>query len=157
MTGFADLAARYDGFIVDLWGVVHDGVRPLPGVLDCLRRLQAAAKPVVFLSNAPRRAAAIAQALAAMGIAPTLYAGIMSSGEAVHQALRDRADPAIADPAIAALGQRLFHLGPAPRPRRFRNPAADRGRRAGGCRLPAQHRAGRPSRSPTTRTSTRRP
>ncbi len=113
MTGFAPLASHYDGFIVDLWGVVHDGVRPLPGVLDCLRHLQAAAKPVVFLSNAPRRAAAIAQGLAAMGIAPALYTGIMSSGEAVHQALRDRADPAIADPAIAALGQRLFHLGPA--------------------------------------------
>jgi len=57
MSGFGALAARYDGFIVDLWGVVHNGVRPYPGVLDCLGRLRAAGKPVVFLSNAPRRAA----------------------------------------------------------------------------------------------------
>ena len=107
MTGFAALADRYDGFIVDLWGVVHDGVRPYPGVLDCLARLRDAGKPVVFLSNAPRRAATIARTLAALGVAPSLYTGIMSSGEAVHTALRDRADP-----DFAALGRRIYHLGP---------------------------------------------
>ena len=104
---FAALAARYDGFIVDLWGVVHDGVRPYPGVLDCLARLRDAGKPVVFLSNAPRRTATIARTLAALGVAPSLYSGIMSSGEAVHTALRDRTDP-----DFAALGQRIYHLGP---------------------------------------------
>ena len=102
------LADQYDGFIVDLWGVVHDGVRPYPGVIDALTRLRAAGKRVVFLSNAPRRAAAVVTALAAMGIAPDLHDGVMSSGEAVHTQLRDRTDP-----AFAALGSRLWHLGPA--------------------------------------------
>jgi HAD superfamily hydrolase (TIGR01459 family) len=107
MTGFAALAAQYKGFIVDLWGVVHDGVNPYPGVIDCLSELRAQQKPVVFLSNAPRRAAAIGSGLAAMGIGPELYAGIMSSGEAVHIALRDRIDP-----DFAPLGPKLYHLGP---------------------------------------------
>ena len=31
--GVGALAPRYDGFILDLWGVVHDGVAPLPGPL----------------------------------------------------------------------------------------------------------------------------
>lgn len=106
MSGFAALAEVYDGFIVDLWGVVHNGVRPHPGVLDCLARLRLAGKPVVFLSNAPRRPGAIAAALLAMGIGPEFYSGIMSSGEAVHLALRDRTDE------FAGLGRRLFHLGP---------------------------------------------
>ena len=35
LTGFAALAARFDGLILDLWGVVHDGVRPYPGAVDC--------------------------------------------------------------------------------------------------------------------------
>ena len=39
---FADLAAQYDGFIVDLWGVVHDGVSTYPGAVECLTRLRAA-------------------------------------------------------------------------------------------------------------------
>jgi HAD superfamily hydrolase (TIGR01459 family) len=106
MTGFAPLAERYDGFIVDLWGVVHNGVAPYPGVLDALSRLHAAGKPVVFLSNAPRRPSGIARALSAMGITPNFYTGIMSSGEAVHLALRDRTDE------FATLGTKFYHLGP---------------------------------------------
>jgi HAD superfamily hydrolase (TIGR01459 family) len=104
---FSTLATQYDGFIVDLWGVVHNGVAPYPGVLDCLGRLAAAGKPVVFLSNAPRRAASVGRALAAMGIPGELYTGIMSSGEAVYAALRDRSDE------FSGLGERFYHLGPA--------------------------------------------
>jgi len=107
MTGIASLAATYDGFIIDLWGVVHNGVAPYPGVIDCLAELRARQKRVVFLSNAPRRAAAIGHTLAAMGIGSELYDGIMSSGEAVHTALRDRTDP-----DFATLGSKLYHLGP---------------------------------------------
>jgi HAD superfamily hydrolase (TIGR01459 family) len=103
----AALAKNYDGFIVDLWGVVHDGIKLYPGVVDCLTQLRAAEKKVVFLSNAPRRAAAIGRALAAMGIPPDLYTGIMSSGEAVFLALRDRNEP-----DFAGLGDKIFHLGP---------------------------------------------
>lgn len=106
MSGFAALAGDYDGFIVDLWGVVHDGVTLYPGALDCLTRLRAAGKRVVFLSNAPRRPAGIAAALAGMGVGKNLYAGIMSSGEAVHLGLRDRGQE------FAGLGRRLYHLGP---------------------------------------------
>jgi HAD superfamily hydrolase (TIGR01459 family) len=103
----AALADNYDGFIVDLWGVVHDGIKTYPGVIDCLARLRAAEKKVVFLSNAPRRAAAVGRALAAMGIGRELYTGIMSSGEAVFLALRDRNEP-----EFAALGEKIYHLGP---------------------------------------------
>ena len=31
LTGFAQVASRYDGFILDLWGVIHDGVTPYAG------------------------------------------------------------------------------------------------------------------------------
>ena len=51
-----DLADRFDDFIVDLWGVVHDGQHPYPGVLETLTRLKAQGKRVLFLSNAPRPA-----------------------------------------------------------------------------------------------------
>ena len=107
LRGLATLADAYDGFIIDLWGVVHDGVRPYPGAVACLAALRDQGKPVVLLSNAPRRAAAARAALRAMGIADDLYTDIMTSGEAVHRALRERVDP-----WFAALGQRVFHLGP---------------------------------------------
>jgi HAD superfamily hydrolase (TIGR01459 family) len=105
--GFAPLADRYDGFILDLWGVIHDGVRPYPGAVDCLRRLRDAGKRAVLLSNAPRRAHSAAAAMRAMGIDEDLYTGIVTSGEVTHALLRDRTVP-----AFSALGRRLYHLGP---------------------------------------------
>jgi HAD superfamily hydrolase (TIGR01459 family) len=107
LTGFAPLASGYDGFILDLWGVIHDGVTPYAGAVDCLQRLHAAGKPCVLLSNAPRRSAVAQEGMRSMGIADNLYTAILTSGEAAHIMLRDRTDP-----WFAALGRRVYHLGP---------------------------------------------
>jgi len=56
ITNLRELAPRYDGFILDLWGVIHDGVSPIPGAIDCLRSLIDTGKRITLLSNAPRRA-----------------------------------------------------------------------------------------------------
>ncbi|MCH8189670.1 MAG: TIGR01459 family HAD-type hydrolase, partial [Proteobacteria bacterium] len=54
--GLREVIAGYDALILDLWGVVHDGLTPYDGAIDCLARLAGAGKRVVILSNAPRRA-----------------------------------------------------------------------------------------------------
>ena len=102
-----DLADLYDGFILDLWGVIHDGVRPYPGAVNCLARLKDAGKRSVLLSNAPRRAAVAQAAMRAMGIDDDLYSRILTSGEMTHTMLQDRTDP-----WFARLGNRVYHLGP---------------------------------------------
>jgi HAD superfamily hydrolase (TIGR01459 family) len=107
LDGFAAIASRYDGFILDLWGVIHDGVNPYPGAVDCLKHLRAAGKRSVLLSNAPRRSFAAEKMLRRMNIPADLYDAILTSGEAVHLALRDRTDP-----WFAALGTRAYFLGP---------------------------------------------
>jgi HAD superfamily hydrolase (TIGR01459 family) len=108
LSGLSALADRYDGFIVDLWGVVHDGARPFPGVLECLVRLTQADKRVVILSNAPRRAAAAIARLTEIGIPRAAYHGLMTSGEEAYRHLKRRDDP-----WYAGLGRRCLHLGPA--------------------------------------------
>jgi HAD superfamily hydrolase (TIGR01459 family) len=107
LTGLAPLAGQFDGFIIDLWGVIHDGVNALPGAVDCLARLRETGKPTVMLSNAPRRSTALRAGMRQMGISDELYGEIMSSGEAVHLGLRDRPDS-----WWAGLGRRVYHLGP---------------------------------------------
>ncbi len=107
LPGFHAIAGEYDGFILDLWGVIHDGVRPYPGAADCMAALRGAGKRVVLLSNAPRRADSIQRQLRRMGIEDGWYDGVMTSGEAAYLMLRDRPDP-----WYAALGTRVFHLGP---------------------------------------------
>jgi HAD superfamily hydrolase (TIGR01459 family) len=105
--GLERLAGDYDGFIVDLWGTVHNGVAPLPGAVDCLERLTATGKPVLILSNAPRRADNVALRMREMGIHDDCYSAVLSSGEAAHIALRDRPDR-----FHAGLGRACFLLGP---------------------------------------------
>jgi len=107
LTGFAPLADRFDGFILDLWGVIHDGVRAFPAAVDCLHRLRAARKPTLLLSNVPRPNRDAQALMQRMGITGDLYTDILTSGEAVQRALRNPPDLWWAE-----LGRRVFHLGP---------------------------------------------
>ena len=92
IAGLRDLADSYDGFILDLWGTLHDGLKPLPGAVDCLSQIRAHGKRVLILSNAPRRDRAVAERMHRIGIPEGLYDGILASGEAAHLALRDGLD-----------------------------------------------------------------
>ncbi len=107
LDGIAPLADRYDGFVLDLWGVVHNGKRPYPEAPHALAQLKARGKKVVFLTNAPRRAWFIQGMLDRMGLDRALYDGIMSSGEATWMMLHARQHP-----WFARLGRRAFHIGP---------------------------------------------
>ena len=107
IAGLAALAERYDAFLVDQWGCIHDGIAPFPAALDALARLNAAGKQVIVLSNAPRRSDAVARRLAQLGVPPALFAALLSSGEMAWQALARRDDP-----WHARLGRKVFHVGP---------------------------------------------
>ncbi len=107
LDGFAPLAAEYDGFVLDLWGVIHDGVNAFPHAVECLGQLRAAGKKTLLLSNVPRPNDAVRTMMRRMGIEDGLYTGILTSGEAVRNALRLPPDA-----WWAALGSRVFHLGP---------------------------------------------
>jgi len=46
---------KYDAFLVDQWGVLHDGQRPYSGVMDALEELSRQKKELVLLSNSSKR------------------------------------------------------------------------------------------------------
>ena len=106
LTGVERLADAFDGFIVDIWGVVHDGIRLYPGVCGALDRLAERGKAVVFLTNAPRRSRGVARMLARFELPERHRRHIVASGESVHAALAERADP-----FHAGLGRRCLVLG----------------------------------------------
>ena len=107
LSGFAPLAERYNGFILDLWGVIHDGVNAFPHSVETLRHLRAAGKRTLLLSNVPRPNDAVKSMMTRMGIDESLYTGILTSGEAVRRALQNPPDLWWAE-----LGTKVFHLGP---------------------------------------------
>ncbi len=108
ITGLSDIAQRYDGFVVDLWGVMHDGVTAFPDALDCLAELRVRGKGVAILSNAPRRAAPVMARNRELGILPLHFDVLMSSGEDTWRHLKERPDA-----WYRALGRRCYHFGPA--------------------------------------------
>ena len=107
LPGIGEIADHYDGFILDVWGVLHDGLQPFPGVLEALEKLRAKGKRTVVLSNAPRRAKPVAGRLTEIGIPPALYDHIHTSGEETWQHLKRRDDP-----FHAALGRLCYLIAP---------------------------------------------
>ncbi|MDP6346097.1 MAG: TIGR01459 family HAD-type hydrolase [Alphaproteobacteria bacterium] len=105
LPGLAGVADRYDLFICDLWGVVHNGHAPYGGVVDCLKRLRQAGRRIIFLSNAPRPSVNVALELPRVGVDPDMYDDLVTSGDATIDAVRRAAGTGAAPTC--------FHLGPA--------------------------------------------
>ncbi len=87
ISGLSEVSANYAGFLMDLWGCVHDGTQLYPGARECLQELKAKGKRVVLLSNAPRRNRKVVDVLEKLGVTADLYHGVLSSGEAAYAAL----------------------------------------------------------------------
>ncbi|WP_282605911.1 TIGR01459 family HAD-type hydrolase [Pelagibius sp. Alg239-R121] len=105
--GLAGLADDYDLFILDLWGVVHDGVTVYPDAANCLRHLRQRGARVVLLSNAARLGPSVALHLAALGVEAELYDRLLTSGDATASAIASGAKGTGTNARPA-----FFHLGP---------------------------------------------
>ena len=106
-TGLAALFDQYDAFVFDLWGVLHDGKQCYPGILPMLRKVRAAGKKVGILSNSPRPLAAAAENIRKFNLVPEYYDALLTSGQLVFEALRERSDP-----WLQKLGKDCIHIGP---------------------------------------------
>ncbi|TCU32573.1 TIGR01459 family HAD-type hydrolase [Rhizobium azibense] len=107
LRGVSELSHAYDGFIVDLFGVVHNGETAFAGAIDCLAHLIARVKRVVLLSNSPRRKQEVSDHLLGIGISDALYGGLITSGELVFEALSGTEGG-----GRLQLGRRFYHMGP---------------------------------------------
>lgn len=83
----SDIVQPFRGIILDIFGVLHDGVAPFEPVCQTLAKLRGGGIRVCLLSNSPRRAALVIARLSEMGLGRDLYDGVVSSGELVYAAL----------------------------------------------------------------------
>lgn len=92
-----DLRGRFDTFLIDQFGTIHDGTLVYSGALAALRGLKASGARVVLLSNSGKRAVPNAARLARLGIPPDAFDLFVTSGEVAWTSLHDRAIPAARD------------------------------------------------------------
>jgi len=98
--GLREIADQFDLFLIDQYGVLHDGVAAYPGAIDGLARIASGEREVVVLTNSGKNAADNKARLAKLGFDdPNVH--VLSSGEVGLQLVRS-----------GALGQR-FTVGAA--------------------------------------------
>lgn len=89
MSDLDQLSAPYSTILCDIWGVVHDGGRLLPGAAERLAKWKRAGKRIILVTNAPRPASTVRAGLDGLGLSRNAYDAITSSGEAGIAALVD--------------------------------------------------------------------
>ncbi|HEY8964572.1 MAG TPA: TIGR01459 family HAD-type hydrolase [Alphaproteobacteria bacterium] len=89
--GLSEIVDRYDHFFLDVWGVLHDGLKPYPDTIATLKWLQDKGKNVLLLSNSPCLSSEIGAPdgkVGKMGLVPPLYNHFLTSGDASHDHMK---------------------------------------------------------------------
>ena len=71
----------YDTYLLDMWGVMHDGSKPYDGVLETIAQLKAKGKRLVILSNSSKRLSYAHKMLNKLGFNIDDFEQIITSGE----------------------------------------------------------------------------
>ncbi|CAM9139410.1 unnamed protein product, partial [Hapterophycus canaliculatus] len=91
LEGLGEISSQYDAFLIDQWGVMHDGKTAYPGAVDCIDRLSQAGKKIVLLSNSSKRKGAALSNLEKMGFSTDAILDVVTSGQVAWDGLQQRA------------------------------------------------------------------
>ena len=101
LNSLSEIFDAYDTFVIDLWGVMHDGINLNNKAIEAVEKLYIKSKKIVFLSNAPRPSTKVVEFLLKMKMDQKYLSNVMTSGEAAMQAINQN-----------KFGKNFFHLGP---------------------------------------------
>tara|TARA_B100001175_G_scaffold159627_1_gene135233 strand:+ start:306 stop:1124 length:819 start_codon:yes stop_codon:yes gene_type:complete len=99
--GFKSIIDNYDLFFVDLWGVVHNGIKLHQNAIKTLVKISEAKKNYILLTNAPRPNSTVKIFLEKMGMDKNIYDKVYTSGQAALIYLRKN-----------YLEKKFYHIGP---------------------------------------------
>ncbi|TIX28441.1 MAG: TIGR01459 family HAD-type hydrolase, partial [Mesorhizobium sp.] len=89
--GIGALVERYQVFLLDQFGVLHDGTNPYPGAVEALSALKRAGRTIVLVSNSGRRARPNEARLLKLGFQPGSWDQFVSSGEIAWRSFHEMA------------------------------------------------------------------
>ncbi len=97
----SEIYNSYDTFIIDLWGVMHNGVLLNDKAIEVVDNLLKYSKKIVFLTNAPRPSTNVKEFLKKMNMEEKYLNNIITSGDAAMIAINEN-----------RFGKLFYHLGP---------------------------------------------
>ena len=99
--GLKSIVKDYELFFVDLWGVVHNGIKLYENAIEALNKINEEKKQYILLTNAPRPNRNIKAFLSKMGMHKNILENVYTSGEAALNYLRKNFSD-----------KKFFHIGP---------------------------------------------
>ena len=99
-SGLKSIASEYDLFFIDIWGVVHNGIKLYENAVRALEELANNKKKFILLTNAPRPNQTVINTLKKMGL-NNFSDTVFTSGEASKRYLLENFN-----------NKKFFHLGP---------------------------------------------
>lgn len=100
LASIATLAAQSDVWFVDIWGVLHNGVRPYACAVEACRKFRDGGGAVILVSNSPRPCDGVVKQLNDVGVAAAAYDGVVTSGDVTRNLIAGWS------------GRSVYHIGP---------------------------------------------
>ena len=89
INSFSEISDKYDVFILDQWGVMHDGHHGYDYAIDAVKHLIYKNKQLIIISNSSKRRISSINRLKDLGFDKNNFIEVMTSGEMIWQELKD--------------------------------------------------------------------
>ena len=89
INSFSEISDKYNVFILDQWGVMHDGIRGYDHAIDAVKHLIYKNKQLIIISNSSKRRISSINRLKDLGFDKNNFIEVMTSGEMIWQELKD--------------------------------------------------------------------
>ena len=96
---------NYDAFILDQWGVIHDGNEGYLNAIKCIEKLYSKKKILTIISNSSRKKEETIMRLPNLGFQSAHFHEVMTSGEMIWLSLKNKNNSEVKN-----LGKRCFHI-----------------------------------------------
>jgi len=88
ISGIKDIINNYDTYILDQWGVMHDGDQGYSNAISCVKKLyELKKKKLIIISNSSKRKNSSISKLPKLGYNKDYFYATMTSGEMIWQSL----------------------------------------------------------------------
>jgi len=97
----SEIYNAYDAFLIDLWGVIHNGIKLNASAINTVTKLEDKGKKIIFLTNAPRPTEKVIKFLKKLKMEEKLLKNVVTSGQAALNSFKKK-----------KFGEKFYHLGP---------------------------------------------
>ena len=83
----SEIERKFDNFIIDQWGVIHNGKIAYKYALKCIEKLYSMRKNIILVSNSSKKSIISVKRLKKLGFNIEYFKNVITSGQVIHEEL----------------------------------------------------------------------